>query len=915
MIRSNPCIPAAPAALAALLTLAALQAFPQQASQTARGVPNLVNYSGVLNDANGKPLNRATSVTFAFYADEQGGEPLWSETQEVQPGAEGRYTVLLGAMSEEGLPADLFAAGEARWLGIQAEGETEMPRIRLLSVPYALKAGDAQTLGGLPASAFLQAPPKSAGGQAKKDAVPLTAPAVTGSGTAGYLPVWDSTSDITTSALFQSGTAPSAMVGVNTANPGQALDIDSGSLIVENGELMLPQTTSLTSGVITMGGTPFISACCATNTFNTFVGLGAGNYTNPSSDNTAVGYQALTSMNSLSTTENTAVGATALTNNLAGSSNTAVGVSSLLVNKYGTSNTAVGASALQNVEGLYNTALGQGAGSALSSGSSNTFIGQGANAGPSTSSLTNATAIGAGSTVSQNNSLVLGASGVNVGINTSTPAYTLDVNGTANFSGLVTFSPSQTFPGGSGSGTITGVTAGAGLTGGGTSGNVTLSLTSACAKGQVLEWNGSTWACTSPAGGTLTGVTAGTGLVSSVNGGVVTLSINPAKTPQLSESNSFTGTQTINGSLALKGAGNGVTFPDGTVQTTAATGGVPSGFMILGATPTAPPGYTLSGSVVTGNTVTEMAPMITSRTQPGVAVMNGTIYALGGHIPATSKSSPYWTTAMEALDVSTNQWSSLKPTPFVGGGFGAIGDGGYIYVFGGCLPRDWSYDISTKTWSELTAFPYSACEFGSAFLPNATPTGGTVYAAGGTTDFGGKYWDNFVASTRYGIWSNAGPPMPTARGYLAMAIDPVGNKLYAIGGADLSSSTPNTASILNTVEVFDLASRKWSTAASLNVPRSQLGAAYLNGKIYAIGGYNGTSVVNTVEVYDPASNTWTVVPSLLPAKESFGTVVSGGFIYLVGGDAGLTGKDADANILNSVERYLPPVTLYTFSKD
>ncbi len=913
MTRSNQCTSAAPAALVALLTLAALQAFPQQAPQTDRVVPTLVNYGGVLADENGKPLNHAIAVTFALYAGEQGGDALWYETQQVQPDAQGRYAILLGAMSDEGLPAGLFAAGEARWLGVQAEGETEMPRIRLLSVPYALKAGDAQTLGGLPASAFLQAAPKSTDGTAKKDAVPLTEPAVTGSGTAGYLPMWDSASDITTSALFQSGTAPSAMVGINTANPGQALDIGSGSLIVENGDLMLPQTTSLTSGAITMGGTPFISACCAANTFNTFVGLGAGNYTNPSSDNTAVGYQALTSMNSLATTENTAVGATALTNNLAGSSNTAVGVSSLLVNKYGSSNTAVGTSALQNVDGLYNTALGQGAGSALSSGSSNTFIGQGANAGESTSSLTNATAIGSGAVVAQNNSLVLGASGVNVGINTSTPAYTLDVNGTANFSGLVTFSPSQTFPGGSGSGTITGVTAGAGLTGGGTSGNVTLSLTNTCAKGQVLAWNGSTWACTSPAASPVTGVTAGKGLVSSVSGGVVTLSINPAKTPQLSESNKFTGTQTIDGNLALTGSGNGVRFPDGSVQTTAATGGVPSGFMILGATPAAPPGYTLSGSVVTGNTMTEMAPLITARTQPAVAVMNGTIYALGGHIPPTSKNSPYWTSAMEALDVSTNQWSSLKPMPFEAGGFGAVGDGGYIYVFGGCLLRDRSYDISTETWTELTAFPYPACDFGSAFLPNATPTGGTVYAAGGTTDFGGEYWDNFVASTRYGIWSNAGPPMPTARGYLAMALDPVGNKLYAIGGADLSSSTPNTASILNTVEVFDLVSRKWSTAPSLNVPRSQLGAAYLNGKIYAIGGYNGTSVVNTVEVYDPASNTWTVVPSPLPAKESFGTVVSGGFIYLVGGDAGLVGGRVD--ILNSVEQYLPPVTLYTYAKD
>jgi len=56
-----------------------------------------------------------------------------------------------------------------------------------------------------------------------------------------------------------------------------------------------------------------------------------------------------------------------------------------------------------------------------------------------------------------------------------------------------------------GSGTITGVAAGFGLTGGGTSGNVTLGLTP-CATGQLLKWNGSSWACSPDAG--INGVTA-----------------------------------------------------------------------------------------------------------------------------------------------------------------------------------------------------------------------------------------------------------------------------------------------------------------------------------------------------------------------------------------------------------------------
>ena len=53
--------------------------------------------------------------------------------------------------------------------------------------------------------------------------------------------------------------------------------------------------------------------------------------------------------------------------------------------------------------------------------------------------------------MSESNALVLGGTGsnaVNVGIGTASPAFNLDVHGTANFTGLVTFAPTQTFSGG-----------------------------------------------------------------------------------------------------------------------------------------------------------------------------------------------------------------------------------------------------------------------------------------------------------------------------------------------------------------------------------------------------------------------------------------------------------------------------------
>jgi hypothetical protein len=124
-------------------------------------VPRLVKFSGTLKDATGSPLTGVVGISFSMYSDSNGGAPLWQEVQNVQLDQQGRYTVLLGTSTAGGIPVELFASGESRYLGVQPalSGETERPRVLMVSVPYALKASDAETLGGLPPSAFLRASP------------------------------------------------------------------------------------------------------------------------------------------------------------------------------------------------------------------------------------------------------------------------------------------------------------------------------------------------------------------------------------------------------------------------------------------------------------------------------------------------------------------------------------------------------------------------------------------------------------------------------------------------------------------------------------------------------------------------------------------------------------------------------------
>jgi hypothetical protein len=204
-----------------VVSASAQQAAPAAASAV---VPPVVKFSGVLND---QPLTGPVGVTFSLYKDSQGGAALWLETQNVTPDKTGHYSVMLGSTTSQGLPSDVFNSGEARWLGVQVEGEVEKPRTLLMSVPYALKAADAETVGGLPASAFLKASdPAAAQAQAGS---PLAG--IGGSGKANYVTKWVSSTKLGDSNIFDSA---SGKVGIATTSPGATLDVNGSAIVRDN---------------------------------------------------------------------------------------------------------------------------------------------------------------------------------------------------------------------------------------------------------------------------------------------------------------------------------------------------------------------------------------------------------------------------------------------------------------------------------------------------------------------------------------------------------------------------------------------------------------------------------------------------------------------------------------------------------
>ena len=219
-------------------------------------VPPMIKFRGTMPNT---PSGTA-GVTFALYGGPKGGAPLWLETQNVTVDEQGNYTVYLGANHAGGVPSDLFTSGNARWLGVQPHGHAEQERTLLVSVPYALEAGDAQTLGGKPLSAFVLSPDTvttgatsnpSATSNPNPSTSTSTATAAVANGNTNYLAKFTANGRyLVNSILFDTGSG----VGIGTPAPGQKLEV--------NGSIKLSAGSG--GGVIFADGTVLTSAQGAT---------------------------------------------------------------------------------------------------------------------------------------------------------------------------------------------------------------------------------------------------------------------------------------------------------------------------------------------------------------------------------------------------------------------------------------------------------------------------------------------------------------------------------------------------------------------------------------------------------------------------------------------------------------------------
>lgn len=217
---------------------------------------------------------------------------------------------------------------------------------------------------------------------------------------------------------------------------------------------------------------------------------------------------------------------------------------------------------------------------------------------------------------------------------------------------------------------------------------------------------------------------------------------------------------------------------------------------------------------------------------------------------------------------------------------------GKVYVFGGYIRHDsdknalgfWDYGSSsievfdpiTKTWDISKLMPEPRAHTSVELLGNK------MYIIGGTSGRPDilRYSSIEVYDPISDTWDENLIEMSSRR--FACGTCTAYGKIYVIGGFD------DNEVAVSSLEVYDTQKKIWERKAPMPTARGDLTVTYLNGKIYAFGGYTDlygkNYPINYFEIYDVASNTWSTGSDLLvEGLYKHVALVYNGMIYIAGG--------------------------------
>ena len=153
------------------------------------------------------------------------------------------------------------------------------------------------------------------------------------------------------------------------------------------------------------------------------------------------------------------------------------------------------------------------------------------------------------------------------------------------------------------------------------------------------------------------------------------------------------------------------------------------------------------------------------------------------------------------------------------------------------------------------------------------------------TPYVGPWTD--IADYPLNVWGNA------------VAYNASDGRVYSVGGGWFKAYAESF--------VYDPAAQRWNSIARAPHPLMSSSAAFIDGTMYVVGGWNEANAnVTTVYAYHPSTNTWSQVAYLPEPLASASVAVLGGRLYVIGGCEGNCAPTS-----SSVYRYDPKADHWT----
>ncbi len=296
----------------------------------------------------------------------------------------------------------------------------------------------------------------------------------------------------------------------------------------------------------------------------------------------------------------------------------------------------------------------------------------------------------------------------------------------------------------------------------------------------------------------------------------------------------------------------------------------------------------VSGATPAENTWTTKTPMNQARSNLGVAVVSGKIYAIGGYNDSHS-----FLGTNEMYDPETDNWLIKTPMPTPRSQFAISVYQNKIYVIGGLLKEpsvdrvqasaaNEVYDPSTDTWQTKASMPTPRSGLTASVVKSR------IYLLGGGQEFPYPNWGpssiNEVYDPETDTWATK-TSVPQ-RTFLAASVV-LDEKIHVLGGQFefLGGGYGDFH------QVYDPENDTWTTATPVPDGFYSAGAGATTGtyapkKIYVIGGERGhddQSPSNVTQIYDPNQDSWTVGAPMPTSRSGFSVAVINDELYAIGG--------------------------------